>query len=76
MNVELVPLFPRLEKAAVYGPGKHELVRVFFAYQERHPEERVFTLTDSYGRVWIRATDFEKVRELIIPTIEKSSIPD
>jgi hypothetical protein len=75
MEVRLVPLFPRLEAAAVYGPGKRELARVFFAYQAGHPEERIFTLTDSYGRVWIRASDFERVRELVLPPVTGAENP-
>ncbi|WP_431843958.1 hypothetical protein [Calidifontibacter indicus] len=34
MDHTLVPLFARLEKAAVSGPGKHELARIFFALPE------------------------------------------
>ena len=61
MFTELIPLFPRLEAAAIYGPGKNELIRMFNAYQTRNPHERIYTLTDNYGRVWVRAKDVERV---------------
>lgn len=69
MEAKLVPLLNRLEKAAVHGPGRHELARVFFAYQARNPDERFFVLTDSYGRVWIRDKDFDAAREAVLPTL-------
>lgn len=65
MLTELVPLFSRLEAAAIYGPGKNELVRIFNSYQSAHPENRIYTLTDNYGRVWIRAKDLDRVCALL-----------
>jgi len=50
----LVPLFPELVKAAIYGPGRHELARMFF-----HIEDVPYYFEDNYGRVWIREKDFE-----------------
>jgi hypothetical protein len=69
MLTNLLPLFPRLEAAAVHGPGKHELVRNFAAYQASNPDDRIFALTDSYGRVWIRQKDVERVVALLLPHV-------
>lgn len=76
MLTELIPLFPRLEAAATYGPGKNELVRMFNAYQARNPHERIYTLTDNYGRVWVRAKDVERVCLLLgLPGAVKDEAP-
>jgi len=64
MDHTLVPLFARLEKVAVSGPGKHELARIFFALPKTP-----FHLVDNYGRVWIREQDFERVREAVLPAV-------
>lgn len=62
MNTDWVTLFPRLEAAAIYGPGKHELVRNFFNHQKRLPlKDQFYIRTDNFGRVWIRAKDVEHV---------------
>jgi hypothetical protein len=73
MLTNLLPLFPRLEAAAVNGPGKHELVRNFAAYQASNPDERIFTLTDSYGKVWVREKDVERVCQLILPPVDSGN---
>lgn len=70
MNVDLVPLFPRLVAAAKTGPGKNELIRVFNARQRRNPNERIFTLADSYGRVWVREKDVERVIAAVLPPVD------
>lgn len=70
MDAQLIPLFPRLEKAAVRGPCKHELVRIFNAYQRRNSDERIFTLADSYGRVWVREKDIDRVIAAVLPSVE------
>ena len=70
MNVELVPLYPRLVKLASSGPGKRELVRMFNARQARHVDERFFTLADSYGRVWVRPQDVERIHAALLPSVE------
>lgn len=76
MLTELIPLFPRLEAAAIYGPGKNELIRMFNAYQARNPQKRIYTLTDNYGRVWVRAKDVERVCSLLgLPLTVKDGVP-
>jgi hypothetical protein len=64
MELELMPLFSKLEKAAVHGPGRHELVLIFFALPEKP-----YHLIDNYGRVWIRPKDWEKVLAMVIPPV-------
>lgn len=71
MNIDLIPLFPALEKAAIHGPGKHELVRVFNAYQRRVPaSDRFWTLRDDFGKVWIRPKDIEPIRLAVLPPVD------
>lgn len=73
---ELDPLFSRLAAAAIYGPGKDELVRMFNAYQARNPQERIYTLTDNYGRVWVRVKDVERACLLLgLPVAVKDEAP-
>ena len=71
MNIDLIKLFPALEKAAVHGPGKHELVRVFYAYQRRVPiQERFYTLVDErHGVVWVRPKDLEAIKLAVLPPV-------
>lgn len=71
MNIELIPLYPCLEAAAVNGPGKHELVRMFNAHQQREPE-RFWTLTDSYGRVWVRPKDVPLIQQALLPAVNNN----
>jgi hypothetical protein len=70
MNIDLIPLFPALEKAAREGPGKHELVRIFNAYQRRVPTaERFWTFVDAYGKVWARPKDVEAITLAVLPPV-------
>lgn len=67
MQHELVPVIPYLEKLArTTGPGRHELVRNFFVQARLSP---IYYLTDSYGKVWIRSKDLEKVQGLVLPNL-------
>lgn len=80
MNIDLIPIFSLLEETAIHGPGRHELVRIFFAYQRRVPvSERFWTFTDNYGKVYVRAKDVEAVKLTVLPPPEKcqqkSTIP-
>jgi hypothetical protein len=78
MDTDWVTLFPRLEAAAIYGPGKHELVRNFFNHQKRlAPRDQFYIRTDNFGRVWIRAKDIERVcAALGLPTEANDVAPE
>lgn len=67
MNIELIPLFSNLQRAAVRGPGRHELARVFFALPEKP-----YHFTDNFGRVWIRPKDLDAVIASVLPPVSDS----